>query len=74
MRTKVLQINQLNEAVNLLKKGELVALPTETVYGLAADATNNIAINKIFTAKNRPLGHPLFTCFSEKKYSLLRNA
>ena len=47
------------QAVSLLQKGECVALPTETVYGLAADASDIIAINKIFEAKERPKNHPL---------------
>ena len=59
MKTKILKINQIDEAVDLLKNGELVALPTETVYGLAADAQNEIAIQKIFGAKGRPQDHPL---------------
>ncbi|MBY0534095.1 MAG: threonylcarbamoyl-AMP synthase [Rickettsiaceae bacterium] len=59
MKTKILKINQIDEAVDLLKNGELVALPTETVYGLAADARNEIAIQKIFDAKGRPQDHPL---------------
>ena len=46
-------------AVELLGKGEIVALPTETVYGLAADALNPIAVAKIFEAKGRPRFDPL---------------
>ena len=46
-------------AVELLRKGELVALPTETVYGLAADALKPIAVAKIFEAKERPRFDPL---------------
>ena len=46
-------------AVDLLRKGEVVALPTETVYGLAADALNPIAVSKIFEAKERPRFDPL---------------
>jgi L-threonylcarbamoyladenylate synthase len=46
-------------AVELLRKGETVALPTETVYGLAADALNPIAVAKIFEAKERPRLDPL---------------
>lgn len=46
-------------AVELLRKGDLVALPTETVYGLAAKALNPIAIAKIFEAKERPRFDPL---------------
>jgi len=46
-------------AVELLRAGEVVALPTETVYGLAADALNPIAVAKIFEAKDRPRFDPL---------------
>ena len=46
-------------AVDLLLAGELVAIPTETVYGLGADAANPAAVAKIFAAKGRPADHPL---------------
>jgi L-threonylcarbamoyladenylate synthase len=46
-------------AVELLRAGELVAIPTETVYGLGADAANPAAVAKIFAAKGRPADHPL---------------
>ena len=46
-------------AVALLRAGELVAFPTETVYGLGADAANAAAVAKIFVAKGRPADHPL---------------
>lgn len=46
-------------AVSLLKAGELVAFPTETVYGLGADANNLMAVAKIFAAKQRPANHPV---------------
>ena len=46
-------------AVDLLRAGELVAFPTETVYGLGADASNPEAVAKIFAAKGRPPDHPL---------------
>lgn len=46
-------------AADLLRAGELVAVPTETVYGLAADASNPTAVAKIFVAKGRPSNHPL---------------
>lgn len=59
METKLLQPDEIDEAISLLKAGEIVALPTETVYGLAADAKNESAIKKIFIAKNRPTNHPL---------------
>lgn len=46
-------------AVKLLRDGEVVALPTETVYGLAADALNPVAVAKVFEAKERPAFDPL---------------
>ena len=49
----------INEAVQTLRDGGLVAFPTETVYGLGADAKNAEAIQKIFSAKGRPSNHPL---------------
>lgn len=52
-------MNEVSRAAALLRDGELVALPTETVYGLGADATNPQAIAKIFAAKGRPADHPL---------------
>ncbi|WP_213610156.1 L-threonylcarbamoyladenylate synthase [Pseudoalteromonas sp.] len=56
------------DAVALLKAGECVALPTETVYGLAADATNANAVAKIFTAKGRPTNHPLIVHIPDKTH------
>ena len=47
------------QALEALQRGELVGLPTETVYGLAADACNETAVAKIFAAKGRPASHPL---------------
>jgi L-threonylcarbamoyladenylate synthase len=49
----------LNAAIHFLKQGELVAIPTETVYGLAANAFNSAAVTKIYQAKNRPQFNPL---------------
>ncbi|MBA2673065.1 L-threonylcarbamoyladenylate synthase [Ramlibacter sp.] len=49
----------IDQAVQRLRDGELVAMPTETVYGLAADATSPDAVTKIFSAKGRPSNHPL---------------
>jgi L-threonylcarbamoyladenylate synthase len=46
-------------AAQTLQRGELLGLPTETVYGLAADAGNDMAVAKIFAAKGRPANHPL---------------
>jgi len=47
------------KAIELLKRGEVVAIPTETVYGLAADARNELAIAKIYATKQRPANNPL---------------
>lgn len=49
----------IDRAVALLNAGQLIGLPTETVYGLAADADNPDAVKKIFAAKGRPVDHPL---------------
>ncbi len=49
----------IQEATRLLNDGKLVAIPTETVYGLSCDASNVEAIKKIFEVKRRPLNHPL---------------
>jgi L-threonylcarbamoyladenylate synthase len=50
---------ELDRAAELLRNGQLVAFPTETVYGLGADATNDSAVASIFTAKDRPRFNPL---------------
>jgi L-threonylcarbamoyladenylate synthase len=52
-------IEQIQRAVELLKLGDVVGLPTETVYGLAADALNPAAVAKIFAVKGRPEFDPL---------------
>ena len=61
MNTQVLPVTEesIRLAAQLLRQGELVALPTETVYGLAADARNGEAVKKIFEAKGRPQDNPL---------------
>jgi L-threonylcarbamoyladenylate synthase len=55
-------------AVELLRKGEVVALPTETVYGLAADALNAIAVAKVFEAKERPRLDPLIVHLPDENW------
>jgi L-threonylcarbamoyladenylate synthase len=52
-------MTDVERAAALLRAGELVAFPTETVYGLGADATNPQALAKVFAAKGRPADHPL---------------
>ena len=61
MKTEVMPVSPaaVKKAAQLLRQGEVVALPTETVYGLAADATNREAVQKIFVAKGRPQDNPL---------------
>lgn len=51
--------NDIEAAADLIKNGEVVGIPTETVYGLGADASNEEAVRKIFTAKGRPADNPL---------------
>lgn len=53
-------------ATNLLRQGKLVAIPTETVYGLGADAKNSEAVRRIFAAKGRPADHPLIVHIPDK--------
>ncbi|MCA9564713.1 MAG: threonylcarbamoyl-AMP synthase [Myxococcales bacterium] len=52
-------IDDIEKAVRLLKKGRLVAFPTETVYGLGADARSQKALTRLFTVKGRPTDHPV---------------
>lgn len=61
-------------AGDILKHGGLVAIPTETVYGLAADATNEEAVKQIFVAKGRPQDNPLIVHISEMSeiYALVK--
>ena len=54
----------IKDAAAALIRGDLVAFPTETVYGLGADATNKDAIAKIYKVKDRPVGHPLIVHIS----------
>ncbi len=60
---KIVDATDTNKAIEaasaMLASGGLVAVPTETVYGLAADATNGEAVAKIFAAKERPAFNPL---------------
>jgi len=59
MATDDLVTTDLDRAVAAIRAGALVAIPTETVYGLAADATNPEAVARIFEMKGRPADHPL---------------
>jgi L-threonylcarbamoyladenylate synthase len=51
--------DDIDQAVQALRAGQVIGLPTETVYGLAADAANPAALRQIFAAKGRPVDHPL---------------
>ncbi|WP_442955811.1 L-threonylcarbamoyladenylate synthase [Paenibacillus sp. y28] len=65
----------LHEAAQLLREGELVAFPTETVYGLGADAANPAAVEAIFAAKGRPSDNPLIVHIADRSQltALCRN-
>ena len=59
MKTQILKKSEINKAAEIIKSGGLVAFPTETVYGLGANAFNSDAVKKIFAAKKRPADNPL---------------
>jgi L-threonylcarbamoyladenylate synthase len=59
---------EIDDAVAALRDGELVAFPTETVYGLGANAQNPAAVQKIFAAKGRPASHPVIVHLDTPKY------
>ncbi len=56
----------VERAVAVLRAGGLVALPTETVYGLAADAANDAAVRRVYAVKGRPADHPLILHLPER--------
>jgi L-threonylcarbamoyladenylate synthase len=56
---------EIEQACAILRRGGLVAFPTETVYGLGADASNAAAVRKIFAAKGRPADHPVIVHLAE---------
>ena len=59
---------ELEAAVEALRDGELVAFPTETVYGLGANAANPAAVRKVFDLKGRPPSHPVIVHIDDRKY------
>ncbi|MGX7060155.1 L-threonylcarbamoyladenylate synthase [Vagococcus humatus] len=59
METKILKPSELAEAVSMLEQGGLVSFPTETVYGLGADAMQETAVKRVYQAKGRPSDNPL---------------
>jgi L-threonylcarbamoyladenylate synthase len=72
METELLKVNEKNidRVCDILKSGNVAAIPTETVYGLFADATSRSACAKIFEAKNRPQDNPLIVHICD--YEMLR--
>src|SRR5688572_26621568 len=67
---KVVRASQaeLDAAVQALRDGDLVAFPTETVYGLGANAQNPAAVRKIFEAKGRPRTHPVIVHLDSPRF------
>ena len=61
----ILGADEVEKAAQIIKNGGLVAMPTETVYGLAADALNGNAVANIFKAKGRPMDNPLIVHISD---------
>src|SRR6202171_4048240 len=59
---------ELATAVQALRDGELVAFPTETVYGLGANAQNPAAVRRIFEAKGRPPNHPVIVHLDSPRF------
>lgn len=62
-----IESNELREVASCIRDGGLVVFPTETVYGIGANAINKDAVNKIFKAKGRPSDNPLIVHVSDKK-------
>jgi len=60
--------SDINLAIESLKKGNVIAIPTETVYGLAGNAFEKSSVNKIFKIKNRPSFNPLIVHIPNPKY------
>ncbi len=58
-------MTDIDRAVAVLRSGGLVAFPTETVYGLGADASNDAAVRRVFEVKGRPSDHPLIVHLSD---------
>ena len=58
---------ELNNIVKLVKNGEVIIFPTETVYGIGANAFDANAVKKVFEAKNRPADNPLIVLVSKKE-------
>lgn len=59
MNTRIFHLDEIDQAAKEIQAGHLVAFPTETVYGLGADATNEAAVKNVYLAKGRPSDNPL---------------
>ena len=59
---------EIEEAVEALRAGDLVVFPTETVYGVGANASNPAAVRKIFEVKGRPPDHPVIVHLDDPRY------
>ncbi|MGQ0800550.1 MAG: L-threonylcarbamoyladenylate synthase [Pseudomarimonas sp.] len=68
MSDSVVSHEKIAEAVAALRRGECIGLPTETVYGLAADARNPEAVRRVFALKGRPADHPLIVHLPSTEY------
>ncbi|SFH70453.1 translation factor SUA5 [Pisciglobus halotolerans] len=66
LETKIFHTNEIKEAAEKIREGECVSFPTETVYGLGADALNETAVSKVYQAKGRPSDNPLIVHVSSK--------
>ena len=75
--SKIISSNELDKAIDSLNRGNLVIFPTETVYGLGANALSTSAVDKIFEAKNRASNNPLIVHLKNKdeieKYAIISN-
>lgn len=70
VRATVFELSELQEAAELIKQNKLVAFPTETVYGLGANATNEQALLSIYATKRRPLSDPIIVHVLDQQQAL----
>ncbi|MGG5341024.1 Sua5/YciO/YrdC/YwlC family tRNA threonylcarbamoyl adenosine modification protein [Enterococcus sp. AZ020] len=65
VETKLFTVDEIEQAANLLRQGELIAFPTETVYGLGANALDESAVKQVYAVKGRPSDNPLIVHVSD---------
>lgn len=68
MKTYIFTYKTINKAANIIKKGGIIAFPTETVYGLGCNTFNLNAIKKVYKVKGRPADNPLIVHIADKKW------